>query len=87
MVLDKMFYHNQLLELLGDQSTYRRLTSDPTEPYKAQLNLLVEWVFRNNSLNLKERRYLNPSACKIHYPKFIRMYNHQPEQLSMVLGR
>lgn len=30
VVSDKQFYHNQLMELLGDKTTYKQLTSDPT---------------------------------------------------------
>lgn len=65
MVMDKSFYHNQLMKLLGDQSTYRRLVSDPTDVYKTQLNSLVEWGYEINALNLKEKRYLVHSVCRI----------------------
>lgn len=34
VVMDKSFYHNQLLVLLGDQTTYKKLRSDPTDLYK-----------------------------------------------------
>lgn len=46
VVMNKPFYHNQLLVLLGDGSTYKRLVADPTESYKIQLNSLVELGFR-----------------------------------------
>lgn len=59
--MDKSYYHNQLVELLGD----KRLASDPTEPYRTQLNSLVEWGYGINALNLKEKKYLVPSACRI----------------------
>lgn len=62
--MDKSFYHNQLLELLGDQ-VIKKIQSDPTGPYKRPIIFTCEWGFRNNALNLKESRYLNPSACRI----------------------
>lgn len=52
VVMDKSYYHNQLMEFLGDQTTYKRLVSDPTEPYRTQLNSLVEWDYGINALNL-----------------------------------
>lgn len=63
--MDKCYHHNQLMELLNDQTTYKKLLSDPTESYISQLNSLVEWGYGINALNLKGKRYLVPSACRI----------------------
>lgn len=63
--MDKTFYHKQLSDMLGYWSTYERLTTDPTDKYKEQLNSLVEWGYAINVLNLREKRYLVPSACRI----------------------
>lgn len=76
--MDKSFYHHQLLDLLGDQVTCKKLRSDLTNSYKEQLDLLVEWGLRNNALNPKERKYLKPSVCRIPViytlPKIHKMY-------------
>ena len=65
VVLDKEFYCTQLSNMLSDTSTYRKLASDPTEPYKVQLDALVDWGYHTGALNLKEKKYLAPSACRI----------------------
>ena len=65
VVLDKEFYCTQLSNMLSDTSTYRKLASDPTEPYKVQLDPLVDWGYHTGALNLKEKKYLAPSACRI----------------------
>lgn len=50
---------------MGDNITYKKLLSDPTESYRTQLDLLMEWGYGINALNSKERLYLVPSACRI----------------------
>lgn len=65
VILEKTFYHKQLVDMLGDRTTYCRLSSDPTNEYRAQLSALVEWGYSMDALNGREKNYLVPSSCRI----------------------
>lgn len=65
LILDREFYHQQMMDVLLDPETYRRLPKEPTLRYKEKINALIEFGYRTKVLTNKEKRYLIPSACRI----------------------
>lgn len=65
VVLDKDFYHGQMMDLLNVRAMYRNFHRDPMSTYREQLTALIELGSRYKVLNKKEQKYLLPSACRI----------------------
>lgn len=65
MVLSKEFCHNQILEMLSDDTTYKMLNSDPTQAYRKQLETLINIGTRSGVLSIKEQGFLVPTSSRI----------------------
>lgn len=65
VVMDKTYYHSQLLDMLQDENTYQQLDKDPTNKYREDLFNLVDYGFYKRVITKKEKIYLCPSFNRI----------------------
>lgn len=65
VILNKDFYNKQLIEMLADDETYKRLDNDPTLQYSKELEALVEYGYHTHVLTIKEKKYLALNSTHI----------------------
>lgn len=65
VILNKDDYMHEMYRILGDDTTYTLLLSNPNEKYRSTLETIVTRGYDSNILNKKEKVFLLPKAPRI----------------------
>uniref|UniRef100_A0A8C5N1Y7 Reverse transcriptase domain-containing protein n=1 Tax=Leptobrachium leishanense TaxID=445787 RepID=A0A8C5N1Y7_9ANUR len=89
VLMTVMNYKKMVMTVLNDESTYEKLTCDPTMAYLTQLRLLVNSAFDNLVISKTEREFLtphNPTVATFYCIPKIHKDSHDPPGRPIVSG-
>ena len=62
VVMDKVEYHEKMCTLLSDSKTYEKLTDNPTQKHKRELEKILKRLEHENKIEKDDRRFLSPNS-------------------------